>query len=737
MGEFHINISVVVTAHHEGRLAHRTMRSLFRAVEFANGRGLRTEIIVVMDKPDRATAEYFATYISEDIRVETVAFGDPGLSRNHGVEIALGNYIAFLDADNLFGEDWLHKAYQYLESTNKYVVMHPQYYVVFEMENLIWRQISSTDAEFNPLCLLESNYWDTVCVAKREIFLDNPFAVTTQSNGFGFEDWHFNCETLANGIEHYIVPETSYFIRRKKSGSQMADSLKANRLMRPTKLFEPAVLSAFIQRRENDGHFSACAGLKLSYRAMVCRRLYHQRRHFKKPIELMFKLISRFKPNLEPIAKGFVEGVKLFLAPTEPLPRWLLEEWRAMNVIEPQLFPATRLVDRIACYTVPESHIGRRYLELCRLYGEKVSHVFLVPWLKKGGADLEVINYIQALAGNRLAGSITVIADQNTDSPWATRLPAGINFVEFGKICRDLANEEQEKLLSRLLLQMAPSVVHNINSDLGYRIFTRYGMALRFVSRLYATSFCDDISAEGKIVGYPSRYLPECFDQLSGVFCDCRSFADRLHDMYAFDRGKLFVHYQPCQVIETRNNQVDNKTKKNIDILWAGRLDRQKRPDILVGIAAACEGLPVRFHVYGSPLLDADRYLASLRKLPNVTYHGAFDGLLSVPVDKYDLFLYTSQWDGFPNILLEAVTAGLPVIAPDVGGIGELIINNKTGFLVDQFDDVAAYVSCIRSILQDSSNLGSFAENAAALVKQRHSFESFVESICASPGYIQ
>lgn len=46
------------------------------------------------------------------------------------------------------------------------------------------------------------------------------------------------------------------------------------------------------------------------------------------------------------------------------------------------------------------------------------------------------------------------------------------------------------------------------------------------------------------------------------------------------------------------------------------------------------------------------------------------------------VFLLISKWEGFPRSILEAMRAGLPVIASEVGGVREAIVEGKTGFLV-------------------------------------------------------
>ena len=175
-----------------------------------------------------------------------------------------------------------------------------------------------------------------------------------------------------------------------------------------------------------------------------------------------------------------------------------------------------------------------------------------------------------------------------------------------------------------------------------------------------------------------------------------------------------------------------------MDILWAGRLDRQKRPDILFNIAKKCEEkqLSFKFHVYGAPLLDQFVKTDYFKTLTNTTVYGEFDGLVSLPENAYDIFLYTSQWDGLPNILLEAICLGLPVIASDVGGVSELIHDEKTGYLIDPYDDVNAYIRKLNIAFSQPSVRARLAENAYGFVQRRHSWHAFSEAVKGTPGYI-
>jgi glycosyltransferase involved in cell wall biosynthesis len=419
------------------------------------------------------------------------------------------------------------------------------------------------------------------------------------------------------------------------------------------------------------------------------------------------------------------------------IPGWLQDEWREIHFLEPSTFPHSDFLNIIPFYEVPRSNIAEPYLRLRGEFGEGITHVFLVPWLRKGGADLTALNMIHALIDISPESRPLVLATMDVVSEWKWRLPRVVKYIEFGRDYDFLSQEEQEKLLTRCLLQVAPKVVHNINSELGYHLFAKYGAALSDTSRLFASSFCGDRCPEGRMVGYPFGPLNDCFDYLTGVISDNQAHIDQLVQIYGMERKNIFLHYQPAPAgIPVKSFDEDNLKKSSLDILWAGRIDRQKRPDILIKVAKACAELPIQFHVFGSSVLEEDSYSVHFARMGNVLYHGPFEGLTSLNVDDFDVFLNTSQWEGLPNILLEAMSMGLPVISSAVGGISELIRDDENGVLISPFDDIPRYKSVLSRFCRHRELLVSMGANALKIVQVQHSSETFRELVKKIPSYL-
>jgi glycosyltransferase involved in cell wall biosynthesis len=90
-----------------------------------------------------------------------------------------------------------------------------------------------------------------------------------------------------------------------------------------------------------------------------------------------------------------------------------------------------------------------------------------------------------------------------------------------------------------------------------------------------------------------------------------------------------------------------------------------------------------------------------------------------------DAFVLPSKWEGLPYSILEAMSAGLPVIASRVGGIPELVVPGVTGLLVNP-GDADALSAALRTLLNSGRRAREFGREGHARVKGHFRLDQMV-----------
>lgn len=91
-----------------------------------------------------------------------------------------------------------------------------------------------------------------------------------------------------------------------------------------------------------------------------------------------------------------------------------------------------------------------------------------------------------------------------------------------------------------------------------------------------------------------------------------------------------------------------------------------------------------------------------------------------------DVFVLTSLWEGFPIAILEAVSAGVPIVATNTGGICEIIKDGENGLLVKQ-KDIGAMAESLLRLLRSKDLRRRFAGQASRILKTDFYFQNMVE----------
>lgn len=133
-------------------------------------------------------------------------------------------------------------------------------------------------------------------------------------------------------------------------------------------------------------------------------------------------------------------------------------------------------------------------------------------------------------------------------------------------------------------------------------------------------------------------------------------------------------------------------------VLCVARLSPQKGVGLFIDIARS---LPEYAFIWiGNQHAVEEDLPANVFFMGNLPNAGAYNAYA-------DLFILPSNYEGLPMVIIEAMSLGKPVVASNVGGIGEIVINDRNGYVVD--NTVESFRDKIQYILENSEIYNRFS----------------------------
>ena len=166
----------------------------------------------------------------------------------------------------------------------------------------------------------------------------------------------------------------------------------------------------------------------------------------------------------------------------------------------------------------------------------------------------------------------------------------------------------------------------------------------------------------------------------------------------------------------------------------AGRLVPVKRVDLFIQTARYIldhyPDLETRFHIFGDgPLRQELEQLSRDLGTDSIVHFEGHRGDIHQELQKLDVLLVTSDHEGLPMILLEAMALEVPIIAHAVGGIPHLLAQGSCGVLVED-QSPAGYGRAIHELATHPDSRAQIAINGLNRVKTRYSAKQNAETYC-------
>jgi glycosyltransferase involved in cell wall biosynthesis len=256
----------------------------------------------------------------------------------------------------------------------------------------------------------------------------------------------------------------------------------------------------------------------------------------------------------------------------------------------------------------------------------------------------------------------------------------------------------------RALAEIA-QLINRINPDLVHCHTSKAGILGRVAARLTKTpavftahtwSFADGTSKSWKLIGTPSeRMAAKWTSKILAVSDSNRNLAIERHVA------------SPDKIVTVHNGIDDTPHRANPGrravpgIVMVARFAQQKNQLQLI---EAVSGIHLPFKLTfvgdGPTRVAAEDLVAEHGLRDRVEFLGIrkdTDRILAAS----NIFVLATNWEGFPITILEAMRAGLPVIATDVDGVREAVAHDVTGLLAPR-GDTAALRQLVRELLLDA-----------------------------------
>lgn len=342
----------------------------------------------------------------------------------------------------------------------------------------------------------------------------------------------------------------------------------------------------------------------------------------------------------------------------------------------------------------------------------KIHVVHIIPTLGIGGAERFVIDLIKHSDPNKFKFSVIIlkpIFDLQSELPNDCQV---ILVEKKGKISLRLVNKIKKQLE---ILQ--PDIVHThlFGGDVWGRIAAKK-LSLPVVTTEH------NLNLQESLI---KHQIKECLRNYSDVYTvPSEAVADYLKRIYRVEK-EIKVIRHGIELTKFVNNKKIN-IQKTFKLLLLGRLIKQKGQSIVIQALANLKEYDWKLEIVGSgPDENKLKNLVNKNNLSDkITFYPATKNV-SEFFQKNDIFLMPSLWEGLGIAAMEAMASGLLVVASNVDGLKELIVDTKTGYLISS-EKSEAWKEKLQNILTGSLPIDGVTKAGAEFAKDNFGIEKMV-----------
>lgn len=323
-----------------------------------------------------------------------------------------------------------------------------------------------------------------------------------------------------------------------------------------------------------------------------------------------------------------------------------------------------------------------------------------------GGAQSVLINLANDLCMNH---EVIVIAGDGDGKMW-NELDKHIKCIYLKQLKRQLSPVNDFFILLSLLYlkwKYRPDIVHLHSS----KAATIGRLVFPAKKTVYTVHGFDSIRIAYRKFLFLEKYLQRCCNAIVPV-----SRYDKKNLREEGITRHVSVVYNGIYIPESLNQMPFHFVGEfQAKVLCIARLSPPKRYDLFLKVAVL---LPQFAFIW---IGNQSEIKTNIPK--NVFFMGSLSN--AGAYNEYaDLFMLPSDYEGLPMVIIEAMSFGKPIVASDVGGISEIVINGENGYVVENAPE--SFAEKIQYILNNKGVYEKFSENSYRMFKEKLTADKMV-----------
>ena len=380
-----------------------------------------------------------------------------------------------------------------------------------------------------------------------------------------------------------------------------------------------------------------------------------------------------------------------------------------------------------------EARVGFDHRRMLAAIATRPDVIVVHPGLCIGGSEAYVAGMVRAMQQDLGLRPLVLTTDATADEDRAALAFDGLRalrpaqMLSIGPELRTA--HDPATTLALFLLVAAPKHLFVVNSRTGFEALRRHGRALASVARVYVPFFSESPYAIG--APYSTRYLFEIIQQVR-VFADNQRVLDTLSGRLAHHYRDRFVLLPQAVEIPTAAafetalaDRLARRGRSAPRVCWLSRWNSFKATGIVVELARRWPDLHI--DVFGVPDDGSD-----FPQLPGLHRHGVVRPA-ALPLEVYDAYVFTSQFEGMPNAVLEMAALGVPCVCSDVGGLREVFDQTCMDFVTNEESaakTAASFETALKRMFgRSNAEVAARVRDAHRAVAGRCGEEAFVRGL--------